>query len=330
MEIINGSSSASSTVGILSVTTNAGLGKTLVSDAQGVLGYINHNLAAHGAPGVSNDNTQGYAIASHWVNIDTTPHELYLCVNPATGAAQWNKVLYPSIVPVPQTTGFTIAGGTTNKTLTVAENATLDQNLATNATPTFSKINDLTIAKQSVGFTIAGGTSPATLTVSATATVAGNNSGDQDIPAAASGADVIAGTNTTKFVTAKALSDANILPTSGIAYSLKNYTESSSPVTLTTALCSGFNIFTNIGAQAEVIFNLPSGVSGCMVYGAITASYPMSFVAYNSQTISYLDVVSIAGGKITSTNLNDQITLRWNGLTWDATLVGFGWQIQTS
>jgi hypothetical protein len=48
---------------------------------------LKYNTAATAAPGVGNDNTQGYAIGSEWW--DTTNHHVYKCLNAATGAAVW-------------------------------------------------------------------------------------------------------------------------------------------------------------------------------------------------------------------------------------------------
>ena len=50
---------------------------------------IKTNLAASVAPAVGNDNTQGYAVGSRW--IDTTADKEYVCLDAATGSAVWTE-----------------------------------------------------------------------------------------------------------------------------------------------------------------------------------------------------------------------------------------------
>ena len=46
-------------------------------------------LDATSNPGSTNDNTQGYAIGSRWLNVST--NQEYVCADAATGAAVWQK-----------------------------------------------------------------------------------------------------------------------------------------------------------------------------------------------------------------------------------------------
>jgi len=48
------------------------------------------NFAATAAPTINNDNTQGYVVGSFWFNTTTTI--MYVCTNPATGAAVWHSL----------------------------------------------------------------------------------------------------------------------------------------------------------------------------------------------------------------------------------------------
>lgn len=48
------------------------------------------NLSASVAPVVGNDNTQGYAVGSRW--IDTTADIAYVCVDASTGVAVWSNI----------------------------------------------------------------------------------------------------------------------------------------------------------------------------------------------------------------------------------------------
>lgn len=49
-----------------------------------------HNMAASVAPGVSDDSTADYEAGSMWV--DTVADEVYICADPAAGAAVWKQV----------------------------------------------------------------------------------------------------------------------------------------------------------------------------------------------------------------------------------------------
>jgi hypothetical protein len=50
-------------------------------------GGARNNLVAATAPGTGNDNTQGYAVGSMWV--DTVANRVYFCTNASTGSAVW-------------------------------------------------------------------------------------------------------------------------------------------------------------------------------------------------------------------------------------------------
>lgn len=49
-----------------------------------------NNFAATTAPGVNDDINAGYARGSFWIN--TSTNDIYMCANPAAGAAVW-KIL---------------------------------------------------------------------------------------------------------------------------------------------------------------------------------------------------------------------------------------------
>jgi hypothetical protein len=55
---------------------------------------IKVNYAAVTDPAVSNDNTQGYAAGSSWIN--TVTGREFVCVNAATGAANWREITNPA------------------------------------------------------------------------------------------------------------------------------------------------------------------------------------------------------------------------------------------
>lgn len=66
-----------------------GLGTAGQTDTDGPGLYPQCNFGASAAPGTGNDNTEGYAIGSQW--LDTTLDDAYICLNAATGAAVWKK-----------------------------------------------------------------------------------------------------------------------------------------------------------------------------------------------------------------------------------------------
>jgi hypothetical protein len=117
---------------------------------------------------------------------------------------------------------------------------------------------------------------------------------------------------------------------STISLNRVNHTHAISPVTLTAADCSGFNIFTNTGATVEVVMLLPAGADGYRVPAIITAAYDYTFVANGTETIRYLSTVSKAGGSIKSASIGDELQLDWNGTQWVASVLGTSWQLETS
>jgi hypothetical protein len=74
----------------LTVTFTQGTGTVSFNlSGLGALATVKCNTAAI-APGVNDDQTQGYARFSQW--IDTALDDIYSCTNPATGAAVWRKL----------------------------------------------------------------------------------------------------------------------------------------------------------------------------------------------------------------------------------------------
>jgi hypothetical protein len=109
-----------------------------------------------------------------------------------------------------------------------------------------------------------------------------------------------------------------------------NYTHASSPVTMTAADCRGFKTFTNTGATAVLLMNLPAGADGLKLQAIVTAAYDFSFVANGTETIRYLDTVSKAGGSIKSAEIGHALTLEWNGTQWVASITGSYWNLEVS
>lgn len=66
----------------------------LVTSASGVVSVLKHNLSAGADPIGSNDNTQGYAVGSRWIN--TSTGAVFMCVDASTGAAIWALLSMPT------------------------------------------------------------------------------------------------------------------------------------------------------------------------------------------------------------------------------------------
>lgn len=124
--------------------------------------------------------------------------------------------------------------------------------------------------------------------------------------------------------------NSGVLSAGVATFSRVNHTHVVSPVTMTGDDCSGFNVFTNTGATAEVIMLLPAGADGYRVSVIITAAYDFTFVANGSETIRYLSTISKAGGSIKSASIGDELQLDWNGTQWVTSVLGTSWQLETS
>jgi len=90
-----------------------------VTKAQVTLGNVENlqvKLDATSAPGASNDNTQGYAVGSRWV--DVTLKKEYVCLDASTGVAVWTETTGAGgggdTLPIVDTTG--IAKGSVDAT----------------------------------------------------------------------------------------------------------------------------------------------------------------------------------------------------------------------
>ena len=80
--------SAADTAARLAVGTGNGSALVVASGETTGLAWLKHNHAATAAPVAGDDNLDGYAVGSIW--IDTTNDAAYICVDASTGAAVWN------------------------------------------------------------------------------------------------------------------------------------------------------------------------------------------------------------------------------------------------
>ncbi|ANJ20687.1 virion protein [Dinoroseobacter phage DS-1410Ws-06] len=71
------------------VLVNGAFQELPVGDTLPGAGGLQNNLAATTAPAVGNDNTEGYAVGSVW--IDVTNDNSYVCLDASTGAAVWGQ-----------------------------------------------------------------------------------------------------------------------------------------------------------------------------------------------------------------------------------------------
>lgn len=53
------------------------------------MSYSPRAMTKAGAPAVTDDSSKGYTVGSLLVNTSSTPRSVYVCTNPAAGAAVW-------------------------------------------------------------------------------------------------------------------------------------------------------------------------------------------------------------------------------------------------
>ncbi len=141
---------------VTTVATNSTSVNTVATNIASVISAANNipkaNLNASVAPGVGNDNTQGYSAGSLWC--DTTHNLVYICTNPATGAAQWNAAFSTSALS--GLSDVTISGVANNDILMYSTGSSkwVNHTLASFAAP----------AGQLSGATLAAGVTASSLT----------------------------------------------------------------------------------------------------------------------------------------------------------------------
>lgn len=69
-----------------------------------------------GAPSPTDDSSKGYVVGSAIIDTSTTPRQVYICTNPAVGAATWANAGGVAAHPSLTTLGWSASGhtGTTN------------------------------------------------------------------------------------------------------------------------------------------------------------------------------------------------------------------------
>ena len=113
-------------------------------------------------------------------------------------------------------------------------------------------------------------------------------------------------------------------------FTLVNVEQTDSPVTMIASDCTGFIMFTNTDATSEIVMLLPPGADGYRINILVTSDTGFTCTAYGTETIRYLNSVSISGGSIMSTGIGDQLQLDWSGTQWIANVLGTSWQLETS
>jgi len=73
---------------------------------------LNPQVTRAGAPGVSDDSTQGFVIGSAWVDTTPVPDVLYVCTSSAAGAATWVQVSTVSAHTALTALGWSASGHT--------------------------------------------------------------------------------------------------------------------------------------------------------------------------------------------------------------------------
>jgi hypothetical protein len=85
---------------------------------------LNPQVTRAGAPGVSDDSTQGFVIGSAWVDTTPVPDVLYVCTSSAAGAATWVQVSTVSAHTALTDLGWSASGHTGTVTSVAAFDGT--------------------------------------------------------------------------------------------------------------------------------------------------------------------------------------------------------------
>lgn len=123
---------------------------------------LNPQVTRAGAPGVSDDSTQGFVIGSAWVDTTPVPDVLYVCTSSAASAATWVQVSTVSAHTALTALGWSASGHTG----TVTSVATFD---GTGAAQSVAATEDGTVLSR-VGGALAWVTLAATASLIATET----------------------------------------------------------------------------------------------------------------------------------------------------------------
>ena len=111
----------------------------------------------------------------------------------------------------------------------------------------------------------------------------------------------------------------------GAAGTRVNKDDDASPYAVTAADLNGLTVFTNTGADAETIFQLPAGDDGYIFRGLVTAAYYMQFLCDGAEKIRFLGTQTAAGGYIRSNVIGNMVQAEWSGTEWVITGIGGPW-----
>ncbi|HEY0964097.1 MAG TPA: hypothetical protein VGE69_17240, partial [Pseudomonadales bacterium] len=79
---------------------------------------LQHNLVGAGPPAATDDSDAGYKKGSKWYDVSSSPIEVYICVNAAVGAAQWELITLDAAdlgtMAVQNSSNVDITGGAIN------------------------------------------------------------------------------------------------------------------------------------------------------------------------------------------------------------------------
>jgi hypothetical protein len=76
-----------------------------------------NNLGAAVDPAVTDDSTAGYLEESLWINTTAAPARVFVCIDPAEGAAVWAELTNPAASISPVDEEYTISNPTPTRSL---------------------------------------------------------------------------------------------------------------------------------------------------------------------------------------------------------------------
>ncbi len=111
----------------------------LFNDGAGALSYSSPTKSTVGLGSVENTALSTWSGSANVTTLGTVTTGTWNATAIADGkiASALTGKTYNGLTPTAQATGFTLAGGTTSKTLTVSGDATVNQSVATTSSPTF-------------------------------------------------------------------------------------------------------------------------------------------------------------------------------------------------
>lgn len=265
-----GSATAASGSATAAATSATNAAASATAAAASAASIPKTNLSASVAPVVGNDNTQGYSAGSIWC--DTTHNLVYICTNPATGAAVWNSAFAAS----------SLATLTDVSVSSLASHDTLMYNTGT------SKWNNVAVATARTNLGLG---TLATQNGTFSGTSSGTNTGDQTTVSGSSGSCTGNAATATALTTPRSIGGVNF---DGSAAITPTQIQPASEISDTTCFPMFVNAASGTAQQPKYNANFGYDASGNAVTGAVAwkaAQVTEGFGGTNQTTYTKGDIL---------------------------------------